>query len=55
MSSTASGVPTGLPMPDYLPVPPSALGPALNGQGYCVGRVMQSLRLDYGVGSQVQP
>ncbi len=25
-------------LPDYAPVPPSALGPALNAQGYFVGR-----------------
>ena len=26
-------------LPDYAPVPPSAFGPALNEQGYHVGRV----------------
>ncbi len=30
-------------LPDYAPVPRSALGPALNEQGYCVGRVEQNL------------
>jgi glyoxylase-like metal-dependent hydrolase (beta-lactamase superfamily II) len=29
--------------PDYAPVPPSALGPALNDQGYHVGRVERNL------------
>jgi glyoxylase-like metal-dependent hydrolase (beta-lactamase superfamily II) len=29
--------------PDYAPVPPSALGPALNAQGYFVGRVQRNL------------
>src|SRR5213595_4085881 len=32
---------TGLP--DYAPVPSSALGPALNEQGYYVGRVERNL------------
>ena len=26
-------------LPDYAPIPPSALGPAVNEQGYFVGRV----------------
>ena len=30
-------------VPDYAPVPPSALGPALNDQGYFVGRVERNL------------
>ncbi|HEY3089299.1 MAG TPA: MBL fold metallo-hydrolase [Jatrophihabitantaceae bacterium] len=30
-------------LPDYAPVPRSALGPALNGQGYYVGRVERNL------------
>ena len=30
-------------LPDYAPVPPSALGPALNEQGYYVGRVERNL------------
>jgi glyoxylase-like metal-dependent hydrolase (beta-lactamase superfamily II) len=29
--------------PDYAPIPPSALGPALNDQGYYVGRVERNL------------
>ena len=29
--------------PDYAPIPPSALGPALNAQGYHVGRVEKNL------------
>ena len=31
------------PLPDYAPVPPSALGPAVNEQGYFVGRVHKNL------------
>jgi hypothetical protein len=53
-------------LPDYAPVPRSALGPALNEQGYCVGRVERnlyyvtdgtymSIRLDLGYGAQVHP
>src|SRR5436309_15352779 len=30
-------------LPDYAPVPRSALGPALNDQGYYVGRVERNL------------
>src|ERR1700676_524160 len=30
-------------LPDYAPIPRPALGPALNGQGYYVGRVEQNL------------
>lgn len=30
-------------LPDYAPIPPSALGPALNAQGYHVGRVEKNL------------
>src|SRR5690242_7452439 len=30
-------------LPDYAPIPPSALGPALNAQGYYVGRVEKNL------------
>ena len=30
-------------MPDYAPVPRAALGPALNDQGYYVGRVERNL------------
>src|SRR2546427_10178150 len=32
-----------LDLPDYAPVPKSALGPALNAQGYYVGRVEKNL------------
>jgi glyoxylase-like metal-dependent hydrolase (beta-lactamase superfamily II) len=31
------------PLPDYAPIPPSALGPAVNAQGYYVGRVQKNL------------
>ncbi len=41
MTSPAS-VPSADP-PDYAPIPPSALGPALNDQGYHVGRVERNL------------
>src|SRR5256885_9737142 len=30
-------------LPDYAPIPPSALGPAVNAQGYFVGRVDRNL------------
>jgi glyoxylase-like metal-dependent hydrolase (beta-lactamase superfamily II) len=30
-------------LPDYAPVPPSAMGPTLNEQGYAVGRVVRNL------------
>jgi glyoxylase-like metal-dependent hydrolase (beta-lactamase superfamily II) len=30
-------------LPDYAPIPPSALGPAVNAQGYYVGRVHKNL------------
>ena len=38
MSATDTSV-----LPDYAPVPRSALGPALNEQGYYVGRVERNL------------
>jgi glyoxylase-like metal-dependent hydrolase (beta-lactamase superfamily II) len=43
VTSPASGA-TGAPdQPDYAPIPQSALGPALNEQGYYVGRVERNL------------
>jgi glyoxylase-like metal-dependent hydrolase (beta-lactamase superfamily II) len=43
VTSPASGA-TGAPdLPDYAPIPRSALGPALNEQGYYVGRVERNL------------
>src|ERR1700742_1766129 len=30
-------------LPDFAPIPPSALGPALNAEGYHVGRVTRNL------------
>jgi hypothetical protein len=30
-------------LPDFAPIPPSALGPAVNAQGYHVGRVEKNL------------
>jgi glyoxylase-like metal-dependent hydrolase (beta-lactamase superfamily II) len=42
--TTVSPATTGADaMPDYVPVPPSAFGPALNEQGYHVGRVERNL------------
>ena len=43
MTSPASGTDTAAALPDYAPVPQSALGPALNDQGYYVGRVERNL------------
>src|SRR5713101_6337007 len=43
MTSPASGTDTAATLPDYAPVPLSALGPALNDQGYYVGRVERNL------------
>src|SRR5258708_34713700 len=34
---------TGCPPPGHAPVPPSALGPALNADGYFVGRITDTL------------
>src|SRR5829696_8568566 len=42
VTSPASG-PSAPALPDYAPVPRSALGPALNDQGYHVGRVERNL------------
>ena len=41
--STVPGVRTASALPDYAPIPKSALGPALNEQGYYVGRVERNL------------
>jgi len=43
MTSPASGVDNPADLPDYAPVPRSSLGPALNDQGYYVGRVERNL------------
>ena len=43
MTAPASGAPSVQALPDYAPVPRSALGPALNDQGYHVGRVERNL------------
>jgi glyoxylase-like metal-dependent hydrolase (beta-lactamase superfamily II) len=43
MTSPTSGVPGAQALPEYAPVPPSAFGPALNEQGYYVGRVERNL------------
>jgi glyoxylase-like metal-dependent hydrolase (beta-lactamase superfamily II) len=41
--ASAATVPAADPLPDYAPVPPSALGPAVNADGYFVGRVQKNL------------
>ena len=43
MTSPASGANGAPDLPDYAPIPRSALGPALNDQGYYVGRVERNL------------
>ena len=43
MTSPTIGASSATDLPDYAPVPPSALGPALNDQGYHVGRVERNL------------
>src|SRR2546427_1697591 len=42
-TSPTSGAPSAEALPDYAPVPSSALGPAVNDQGYYVGRVERNL------------
>ncbi|HTJ37772.1 MAG TPA: MBL fold metallo-hydrolase [Dactylosporangium sp.] len=45
VAALAGGEPAAAadPLPDYAPIPPSALGPALNAQGYYVGRIERNL------------
>ena len=43
MTTPASGASGAAGLPDYAPIPPSALGPALNQQRYYVGRVERNL------------
>jgi glyoxylase-like metal-dependent hydrolase (beta-lactamase superfamily II) len=43
VTSPASGASSAAALPDYAPVPRSSLGPALNDQGYHVGRVERNL------------
>ena len=43
MTPPAAGADSAPDLPDYAPIPPSALGPALNDQGYHVGRVERNL------------
>ena len=43
MTTPASGAPGAADLPGYAPIPRSALGPALNDQGYYVGRVERNL------------
>jgi glyoxylase-like metal-dependent hydrolase (beta-lactamase superfamily II) len=42
-TSPASGAPKAAVLPDYAPIPRSALGPALNDKGYYVGRIERNL------------
>src|SRR5690242_11101030 len=41
-AGTTHAAPTD-PLPDYAPIPAASLGPALNEQGYYVGRVERNL------------
>src|SRR2546429_8298108 len=43
MATPTTGAPSATDLPDYAPVPQSAYGPALNDQGYYVGRVERNL------------
>ena len=43
MTDVSQATAGAVPLPDYAPVPPSAFGPALNEQGYHVGRVERNL------------
>src|SRR5260221_2691221 len=43
MTSPALSAPGAQILPDYVPVPRSSLGPAVNDQGYYVGRVERNL------------
>ena len=43
MTSPATTASATAALPDYAPIPRSALGPALNEQGYFVGRVERNL------------
>src|SRR6202163_3366270 len=43
MASSTTGASSAAALPDYAPVPKSAYGPALNAQGYYVGRVERNL------------
>jgi len=43
VTSPDSGAGSAADLPDYAPIPRSALGPALNDQGYYVGRVERNL------------
>jgi len=43
VTSPTTGAPGATDLPDYAPVPWSALGPALNDQGHYVGRLERNL------------
>ncbi len=40
---SAQGTTADTALPDYAPVPPASFGPAVNEQGYYVGRVERNL------------
>src|SRR3954469_24190706 len=42
-TAPAAGASSTPPLPDFAPIPPSAFGPALNDQGFYVGRVERNL------------
>ena len=50
MTTPAAGAAGSADMPDYAPIPRSALGPALNDQRYYVGRVVGQVRGAAGAG-----
>ena len=43
MTSPTPGAPGAPVLPDYVPVPQASLGPAVNDQGYYVGRIERNL------------
>ncbi len=43
MTSPTSGAPGAPILPDYVPIPRDSLGPAVNDQGYYVGRIERNL------------
>ncbi|HEX4721032.1 MAG TPA: MBL fold metallo-hydrolase [Pseudonocardiaceae bacterium] len=43
LAGTPAHADSAPPLPDFAPVPPSALGPAVNDQGYFVGQVAKNL------------
>jgi hypothetical protein len=58
MTSPTPGAPGAPILADYVPVPQASPGPAVNDQGYYVGRVernLESIRLDLGYRMDVHP